>query len=85
MAGWTVIVRRPDGGVEFHVVEDADYLNIEPDLYNPPTNARYYVPKNAVDDEVARFNERDIVGIRRSRRVEIKLDLAEEGEGGSGQ
>ncbi len=74
MAEWTVIVKRPDGGIGFDTFE-ADSVEMQPDLYSSGRSARYYVLKDSDGAEVARFNARDIVGVRKGRHVPFDVDI----------
>ncbi len=70
MEDWTVILRRPDGRLEFEHVE-AESFALERDPLSKKSRTRYYVLRDADRVEVARFNERDVVGIRKGRHVDV--------------
>ena len=71
MEDWTVILRRPDGRLEFEHVE-AQSFALERDPLTKNSRARYYVLRDSDRAEVARLNEKDVVGIRKGRRIEVK-------------
>ena len=70
MDDWTVILRRPDGRLEFEYVE-AESFSLERDPLSKGSRLRYYVLRDSSGDEVARFNEKDVVGIRKGRRIDV--------------
>jgi hypothetical protein len=70
MEDWTVILRRPDGRLEFEHVE-AQSFALERDPLTKNSRTRYYVLRDSDRAEVARFNEKDVVGIRKGRRIEV--------------
>ena len=70
MEDWTVILRRPDGRLEFEHVE-AQSFALERDPLSKNSRIRYYVLRDSNRAEVARFNEKDVVGIRKGRRIEV--------------
>lgn len=70
MDDWTVILRRPDGRLEFEHVE-AGSFSLERDPLSKNSRNRYYVLRDSEGVEVARFNERDVVGIRKGRHIEV--------------
>ena len=70
MEDWTVILRRPDGRLEFEHVE-ADSFALEPDPLSKNSRNRYYVLRDPDRNEIARFNEKDVVGIRKGRRFDL--------------
>ncbi len=70
MEDWTVILRRSDGRLEFEHVEAASF-SLERDPLSKNSRIRYYVLRDDAGDEVARFNEKDVVGIRKGRRIEV--------------
>ena len=55
MEDWTVILRRPDGRLEFEHVE-AESFSLERDPLSKNTRIRYYVLRDSDGTEVARFN-----------------------------
>ncbi len=63
-------MRRPDGRFEFEHVE-AQSFALERDPLTKNSRARYYVLRDSDRAEVARFNEKDVVGIRKGRRTEV--------------
>jgi len=77
MDTWTVIIKRPDGGIDFEAVE-ADSFRVALDPISVEPGARYYVFEDATGREVARFNERDIVGVRKGLHVELDVRLSRE-------
>src|SRR2546427_12967545 len=70
MEDWTVILRRPDGRLEFEHVE-AESFSLEGDPLSKNSRIRYYVLRDSDGTEVARFNEKDVVGIRKGRHVDV--------------
>lgn len=70
MTEWTVILRRPDGRLDFDIVE-ADTFQLERDPLSKGSRVRYYVLRDPKGREIARFNEKDVVGVRRGRRLEV--------------
>lgn len=70
MEDWTVILRRSDGRLEFeHVEAESFALELDPPSKN--SRIRYYVLRDSDRNEVARFNEKDVVGIRKGRRIDV--------------
>ena len=70
MEDWTVILRRPDGRLEFEHV-GAESFSLERDPLSKNTRIRYYVLRDSDGAEVARFNEKDVVGIRKGRHIDV--------------
>ena len=70
MSEWTVILRRPDGRLEFDIVEAASF-RLERDPISKGSRVRYYVLRDAKGADIARFNEKDVVGVRKGRRLEV--------------
>ncbi|MBI4416753.1 MAG: hypothetical protein HY557_07210 [Euryarchaeota archaeon] len=70
MEDWTVILRRPDGHLEFEHVE-AESFSLERDPLSKNSRIRYYVLRDSGRAEVARFNEKDVVGIRKGRHIDV--------------
>lgn len=70
MEDWTVILRRPDGRLESEHVEAASF-SLEPDPLSKSSRIRYYVLRDPDRVEVARFNEKDVVGIRKGRHIDV--------------
>jgi len=70
MEDWTVILRRPDGRLEFEHVE-AQTFALERDPLSKNSRIRYYVLRDSNRAEVARFNEKDVVGIRKGRHIDV--------------
>lgn len=70
MDDWTIILRRPDGRLEFEHVE-AEAFSLERDPLSKKSRNRYYVLRDSGGAEVARFNEKDVVGIRKGRRIDV--------------
>jgi hypothetical protein len=70
MEDWTVILRRPDGRLEFEHVE-AESFSLERDPLSKSSRIRYYVLRDATGAEIARFNEKDVVGIRKGRHIDL--------------
>ncbi len=70
MEDWTIILRRSDGRLEFEHVE-AESFSLERDPLSKNSRIRYYVLRDGDGGEVARFNEKDVVGIRKGRRIEV--------------
>jgi len=70
MEDWTIILRRPDGRLEFEHVE-AETFSLERDPLTKNSRIRYYVLRDADRAEVARFNEKDVVGIRKGRHIDV--------------
>jgi hypothetical protein len=68
MKDWTVILRRLDGQLEFEHVE-AESFSLERDPFSKNSRTRYYVLRDADRAEVARFNEKDVVGIRKGPHI----------------
>ena len=70
MEDWTIILRRSDGRLEFEHVE-AESFSLERDPLSKNSRIRYYVLRDTDRAEVARFNEKDVVGIRKGRHVDV--------------
>ncbi len=50
---------------------EAESFSLEHDPLSKKSRTRYYVLRDADNTKVARFNEKDVVGIRKGRRVEV--------------
>jgi len=70
MEDWTVILRRPDGHLEFEHVEAESFV-IERGPLSKNSRIRYYVLRDSDRAEGARFSEKDIVGIRKGRHIDV--------------
>jgi hypothetical protein len=57
------------GGIRGHV--EAESFTLELDPLSKNSTIRYYVLRDSNRNEVARFNEKDVVGIRKGRRIDV--------------
>jgi len=59
-----------DGRLDFEHIE-ADSFALELDPLSKNSRIRYYVLRDSNRAEVARFNEKDVVGIRKGRHIGV--------------